>query len=41
MSKEDAINLTPNKLRGMKKYYPEEYFERSGYPMNGKNEEYY
>lgn len=25
--------LTPNKLKDMKKFYPEEYFKRSGYPV--------
>lgn len=25
----------------MQKFYPEEYFKRSGYPMNNKGVEYY
>lgn len=36
MSKEDQADLTPNRERDMYEFYPEEYFKRSGYPMNKK-----
>ena len=41
MSKEDQANLTPKQERDMYLFYPEDYFKRSGYPMNGRPQDYY
>ena len=30
---EDREGMTENKLKEMQRYYPEDYFKRSGYPM--------
>lgn len=41
MSKEDQQNLTPTQERDMYLFYPEEYFKRSGYPMQSPPQDYY
>ena len=41
MSKEDQAKLAPPEDREMYLFYPEDYFKRSGYPMNGRPQQHY
>ena len=41
ISKEDQATLTLSQDRDMYLFYPEDYFKRSGYPMNARPQDYY